>query len=89
MTSAIFQTIWTDVSLKSDVCFRSLIIFTVNKIRCIATNLYCPNMVYFCLFFVCLCLFFVVVFCFLFCFFFFVFFFLVLRGSHFEKFVNI
>ena len=82
MTSAIFQTIWTDVSLKSDVCFRSLIIFTVNKIRCIATNLYRPNMVCFCLFFV----------CFLSVFFFFVlffFFFLVLRGSHFEKFVNI
>ena len=44
MTSAILQTIWTDVSLKSDVRFRSLIIFTVNKIHCIATNLYRPNM---------------------------------------------
>ena len=40
MTSAIFQTVWTDVSLKSDVGFRNLIIFAVNKIRCIGTNLY-------------------------------------------------
>ena len=54
MTSAILQTIWTDVCLKSDVCFRSLIIFAVNKIWCIATNLYRPNMALFFFFFFCL-----------------------------------